>query len=346
PEKVVQDALRSFIAELEQSCPGQVVVRCDPDGLAVTVDGQPHACGETFELNAGEHTFKGTFKGQTVTSTRSIAPIDLTEVRLSLADNNARLTVHCADSDAGLEVQIGDRPPQDCPAEVELAPGTYAVVVRRPGQQEPPWQSQVELGAGAEQRLQVPSLSDRQTDDDDDSVSAQERFRVALRYGAGFASLASGPLFDADDPDQATDQFPADGVQDELDGLQPGLLNHALELEGVAQFGNLGAGLLLWLQMPAIGFAIGPVGSFTVVQTDSVDVRLRAYGAYGQLLQRVRSNDTEFVAEVGPLVLGVGAEASVPIAAPLALVAGLHGQAGVPSLAVVGYGSVGAEIRF
>ena len=346
PQKVVQEALRGFIGELEGSCPGKVIVQCEPAEMTVTLEskgatpGATRPCGEEFELKPGEYTFQGkTSDGRAVASTVTVAPIDVTRVTLAIEEEPpGKLVVSCQDG-AGVEVTIGDQRPSGCPASVELPAGTYAVLARREGADT--WRGSVTLVPGDERRLTVPALS-VQADEEDEGGD----IRLALRYGAGFASLASGPLYDADDPSAEVDQFPTDGTQDELDGLQPGLLSHALEVEGVYALGVVDAGLLVWVQAPAFGFAVGPTVSKTFLSTDAVDLRARAYAAYGQLLQRVRSGDEEFVAEVGPIVLGGGVEASFPVSGAVAAVAGLHVQAGVPSTALLTYLSLGAEFSF
>jgi hypothetical protein len=64
PPAAVSDAIASFHQELAETCTGWLVVDCSPADLALVVDGEGAACGESLALSSGSHTVTGAAHGQ------------------------------------------------------------------------------------------------------------------------------------------------------------------------------------------------------------------------------------------------------------------------------------------
>lgn len=83
--------IERYRAEMMETCPGKLVLECEPRELHVTVDGKPlGACPEdAIALTRGEHSIRGELMGQTVETVVDISPMRVRRLALRLDGSNA-----------------------------------------------------------------------------------------------------------------------------------------------------------------------------------------------------------------------------------------------------------------
>lgn len=80
----VQGKLDSFRKDLDKGCPGVLVVKCEPAGMQVRLDGgPPQACGELL-VPVGFHKVEGEWEGRTAVEVVQIQPRGRAEVSLKV----------------------------------------------------------------------------------------------------------------------------------------------------------------------------------------------------------------------------------------------------------------------
>lgn len=82
--EALYEILMQYRGELFEQCPGEVILRCSPAEIMVSVDGgEAQACPSAkFELSAGEHSFEGIAQGRTTTQTAEVRGMSTTYVDL------------------------------------------------------------------------------------------------------------------------------------------------------------------------------------------------------------------------------------------------------------------------
>lgn len=271
---LVEQYVARFRLEMQESCPGRLLVECEPPEMALTIEGLPAdaaspRCGEEVTLAPGSYTILG----------RTEAGETQVVVEVAAAQRaHARLTV-----------QVAARP------EVLEDPEGGGLV-------------------------------------------------LGLRYQS-LVSYASGGVYTASDPGTAFDKHPADGTQDELEGLQISKANHGLALE-VGYGGPVWvAGISARAQLPATSVGVEVFGRYRLAHVGPLELVGQGHAGYGELLQTLGTETERFVARTGPGLVGGGLELVWPLS-PVAVLTGLDVTVGVPEFGVIGAFVIGGEFRF
>lgn len=171
---------------------------------------------------------------------------------------------------------------------------------------------------------------------------------VGLRIGVRYASIVgygTGELVESDGA-TALDRLPADGLQDELDGLQIARLGHGVEGEVGYDLGGSWVGMVVQLRFPASSVVVTPFFELGLTEVGSGTLGLRVHAGYGEVQQAMRAGDERFLALAGPVQAGTSLRLELPLSESLFLSSGLGLTVGFPDLGVYGGLDGGVDFRF
>lgn len=178
-----------------------------------------------------------------------------------------------------------------------------------------------------------------------DGPSEPVGLRVGLRY-ASIVGYGSGALQTADGA-ATYDRLPADGAQDELEGLQIARLGHGVEAEvGYAVFGGSWVGVMVQGRWPALSFIAAPFFQLGLLDSGGLELGLRVQAGYGDVLQAMRQGDERFTARSGPGQAGASLRLAVPVTDGMFVSGGVGATVGFPDLGVYGGLDGGVDFRF
>jgi len=182
---------------------------------------------------------------------------------------------------------------------------------------------------------------------DKDSTLNPEPSSTYISVGARYLTqvgYASGPLY-ADDGDTPFDALPADGQQDELNGLQVSRFGHVLELDAGYGEGAWWAGAIGHLQLATLAVDAGVAGRWIPWRAGDWETDLRLQLTYGALEQVMSDDEERFVARSGPVAVGIGGGVTWWMTPEWGVGIGVDGRAGLPELGMVTNWRGGVEWR-
>ena len=126
--EVVKEKLVEYRAELNDMCPGQMAIKCSPENMRVSIDGQePIPCpSEVLTLDSGSHRVIGKAEGSKVTVNVTITAMEVTDVHLEL-DTEGKLSLLCKQKGMKIAIDGGEAVP--CPVKpLKLTAGSHKVM--------------------------------------------------------------------------------------------------------------------------------------------------------------------------------------------------------------------------
>jgi len=226
-----------------------------------------------------------------------------------------------------------------------LKPGTYTLQAKLGDAHQ---SSQLEVVGAETLRVELslkataPALSTHK-----DSTLNPEPSSTYISVGARYLTqvgYASGPLT-TDDGTTPLDALPADGQQDELNGLQVSRFAHVLELDAGYGEGAWWAGAIGHLQLATLAVDGGVAGRWIPWRAGAWETDLRLQLTYGALEQVMSDDEERFVARSGPVAVGIGGGVTWWMTPEWGFGIGVDGRAGLPDLGMVTNWRGGVEWR-